>query len=134
MGGAGREVACEYASRGVRLCQNTILGLDHSGVTCGSYTCLRLARLPGVGRGVIVFPRGHLAPCPVRDVTVTDGLRSAAVLGPRQAIFDVYEEGDLVWVHDYHLMRCPFELRALAPKIKVGPSHAEQTGGKGSVA
>ena len=30
----------------------------------------------------------------------------------------MHEEGDLVWVHDYHLMRLPYELRRRRPNIK----------------
>ena len=36
-----------------------------------------------------------------------------------EAICGVYEENDLVWVHDYHLMRCPLELRKRRPAMKV---------------
>lgn len=32
----------------------------------------------------------------------------------------VYQPGDYVWVHDYHLMRLPYELRRRFPDIPVG--------------
>jgi len=35
-------------------------------------------------------------------------------------IRDIYEDGDLVWIHDYHLMLVPQMLRALLPHAKIG--------------
>ena len=37
-----------------------------------------------------------------------------------QAVFDDYEEGDVVWCQDYHLMLLPALLKARYPKMKVG--------------
>ena len=36
-----------------------------------------------------------------------------------QAVFDDYEEGDVVWCQDYHLMLLPALLKARYPKMKV---------------
>ena len=36
-----------------------------------------------------------------------------------QAVFDDYQEGDVVWVQDYHLMLLPALLKARHPKMKV---------------
>jgi len=40
----------------------------------------------------------------------------------------VYQPDDYVWVHDYHLMRLPFELRQRFPDIPVGWSVFTITG------
>jgi trehalose 6-phosphate synthase/phosphatase len=37
-----------------------------------------------------------------------------------RAIADTYREGDLIWVHDYHLMLVPAMVRALIPKARIG--------------
>ncbi|KAL3135793.1 Trehalose-6-P synthase/phosphatase complex synthase subunit [Trebouxia sp. C0010 RCD-2024] len=37
-----------------------------------------------------------------------------------EAVFDDYEEGDVVWCQDYHLMLLPALLKARYPKMKVG--------------
>lgn len=36
-----------------------------------------------------------------------------------QAVFDDFEEGDVVWCQDYHLMLLPALLKARHPKMKV---------------
>lgn len=36
------------------------------------------------------------------------------------AIQDVYKDGDLIWVHDYHLMMLPQMLRNVLPSAKIG--------------
>ncbi|MEO8450110.1 MAG: bifunctional alpha,alpha-trehalose-phosphate synthase (UDP-forming)/trehalose-phosphatase, partial [Gemmatimonadota bacterium] len=37
-----------------------------------------------------------------------------------EAVAAVYRPGDLVWVHDYQLLRVPFHLRAMIPDAKIG--------------
>ena len=37
-----------------------------------------------------------------------------------EAVADVYEEGDLVWVNDYHLMLMPAQIRKLVPRARIG--------------
>ncbi|KAG0616367.1 hypothetical protein M758_5G109400 [Ceratodon purpureus] len=37
-----------------------------------------------------------------------------------QIVFSQYQEGDVVWCHDYHLMCLPQELKELNPHMKVG--------------
>jgi len=37
-----------------------------------------------------------------------------------QVVFDDYEERDVVWCQDYHLMLLPALLKARYPKMKVG--------------
>ncbi|XP_024377190.1 alpha,alpha-trehalose-phosphate synthase [UDP-forming] 1 isoform X2 [Physcomitrium patens] len=37
-----------------------------------------------------------------------------------QVVFSQYQEGDVVWCHDYHLMCLPQELKTLNPRMKVG--------------
>lgn len=46
-----------------------------------------------------------------------------------QAVFDDYEEGDVVWCQDYHLMLLPALLKARYPKMKV--SRVPGAGGLG---
>lgn len=36
------------------------------------------------------------------------------------AIQDVYKDGDLIWVHDYHLTMLPQMLRNVLPAAKIG--------------
>lgn len=36
-----------------------------------------------------------------------------------QAVFNDFEEGDVVWCQDYHLMLLPALLKARHPKMKV---------------
>jgi alpha,alpha-trehalose-phosphate synthase [UDP-forming] len=36
------------------------------------------------------------------------------------AIIDEYEEGDLIWIHDYHLMLVPSMVRRAIPEAKIG--------------
>lgn len=36
-----------------------------------------------------------------------------------QAVVDEMEEGDLVWVHDYHLARCPTHIRKRRPDARI---------------
>ena len=35
-------------------------------------------------------------------------------------VIEVYDSGDLVWVHDYHLMLLPSLLRARREHLKIG--------------
>ena len=42
-----------------------------------------------------------------------------------QAVFDDYEEGDVVWCQDYHLMLLPALLKARYPKMKVSTCTCE---------
>jgi trehalose-6-phosphate synthase len=37
-----------------------------------------------------------------------------------QAVLDVYEDGDAVFVQDFHLMLVPSLLRAAKPHMKIG--------------
>ena len=37
-----------------------------------------------------------------------------------EAVAEVYEEGDLVWVNDYHLMLTPAQIRKLRPRARIG--------------
>jgi trehalose 6-phosphate synthase/phosphatase len=37
-----------------------------------------------------------------------------------KVVFEQYQEGDVVWCHDYHLMCLPEELKKLNPHMKVG--------------
>ncbi len=52
-----------------------------------------------------------------------DGSRHVARLRRRfaEAVFGVYQEGDVVWVQDYHLMLLPALLKKQKPKMKVRP-------------
>lgn len=36
------------------------------------------------------------------------------------AVQDVYRDGDLIWVHDYHLTMVPQMLRNVLPSAKIG--------------
>ncbi len=35
-------------------------------------------------------------------------------------VSSIYVDGDYVWVHDYHLMRLPYDLRRLHPHCRIG--------------
>ena len=37
-----------------------------------------------------------------------------------EAVAEVYEDGDMVWVNDYHLMLAPAQIRKLVPRARVG--------------
>ena len=37
-----------------------------------------------------------------------------------QAVADVYQDGDMVWVNDYHLMLAPAQIRRLVPGARIG--------------
>ncbi|KAI8976831.1 glycosyltransferase family 20-domain-containing protein [Pilobolus umbonatus] len=37
-----------------------------------------------------------------------------------QFVSDIYEEGDMVWVHDYHLLLVPSMIREYHPKARIG--------------
>lgn len=37
-----------------------------------------------------------------------------------QAVAEVYEDGDMVWVNDYHFMLAPAQIRKLAPRARIG--------------
>lgn len=37
-----------------------------------------------------------------------------------EAVVEVYQPGDLIWVHDYQLMRVPFYLRERLPRARIG--------------
>jgi trehalose 6-phosphate synthase/phosphatase len=37
-----------------------------------------------------------------------------------RAVVDVYEEGDMIWVNDYHLMLMPAQIRRMAPQARIG--------------
>ena len=51
-------------------------------------------------------------------------------------IQDVYKEGDIIWVHDYHLTMLPQMLRNVLPSAKIGfflhlPFPSSEVGGGG---
>ena len=37
-----------------------------------------------------------------------------------EAVAQVYEDGDLIWVNDYHLMLAPAQIRKLRPRARIG--------------
>ena len=43
-------------------------------------------------------------------------------------MFEIYQEGDVVWVQDYHLMLLPAMLKKQHPKMKVGHSFLSAAG------
>ena len=49
-------------------------------------------------------------------------------------MFDDYEEGDVVWCQDYHLMLLPALLKARYPKMKVSWGVRRQAGKGGGKA
>ncbi|CAN0577603.1 unnamed protein product, partial [Ectocarpus sp. 12 AP-2014] len=46
--------------------------------------------------------------------------RQAANQSFADTIQDVYRDGDLIWVHDYHLTMVPQMLRNVLPSAKIG--------------
>lgn len=53
-------------------------------------------------------------------VRVSLSARQSVNQGFADAIQEVYEEGDLIWVHDYHLTMLPQMLRNVLPGAKIG--------------
>lgn len=71
----------------------------------------------------LLWPLFHYIPLPVEAITSADAqfeAYKAANESFAEAVLECYEDGDLVWVHDYHLMLLPALLRAKHPDIKIG--------------
>jgi len=60
---------------------------------------------------------------PVEAITTADEQFEAYKLANEafaEAVLACYEDGDIVWVHDYHLMLLPHLLRSKKPDMKIG--------------
>jgi len=71
----------------------------------------------------LLWPLFHYIPLPVEAITTADAEFDAYKLANEAfaaAVLDCYEDGDIVWVHDYHLMLLPHLLRAKKPDMKIG--------------
>eukprot|EP00742_Colponemidia_sp_Colp-10_P008523 GILJ01009236.1.p1 GENE.GILJ01009236.1~~GILJ01009236.1.p1 ORF type:complete len:841 (-),score=141.00 GILJ01009236.1:472-2994(-) len=73
----------------------------------------------------VLWPLFHYIPPPMDDQVVGNYEKQWAAYQKANSVFtdaimDAYEEGDLVWVHDYHLMLVPQMLRERKSDIKTG--------------
>lgn len=75
----------------------------------------------------VLWPLLHYIPLPIYraeagkrfDNALWEAYKEANVLFA-EAIAEVMLEGDLVWVHDYHLMWLPYELRQRFKNVNIG--------------
>ena len=75
----------------------------------------------------VLWPLFHYVPLPMYkaggekkfDYKLWEAYQEANILFS-DVVVDIYTKGDYVWVHDYHLMYLPFELRQKKPDIKIG--------------
>lgn len=71
----------------------------------------------------VLWPSFHYIPLPVEALRSAETQFLAYERANElfaQAVLDTYEEGDTVWVHDYHLMLLPSLLRAARPNFRIG--------------
>lgn len=72
----------------------------------------------------ILWPLFHYITVPIEDsVDTIDDQWQAYISANKEfaeAVLSIYEEGDLVWVHDYHLMLLPAILRQRKPRMRLG--------------
>ena len=72
---------------------------------------------------MFLWPLFHYIPLPIESLTSCDEQFSAYQKCNQlfaQAILANYQDGDVVWVHDYHLMLLPMYLRKAKPDMKIG--------------
>eukprot|EP00474_Spongospora_subterranea_P008669 CRZ09127.1 hypothetical protein [Spongospora subterranea] len=71
----------------------------------------------------VLWPLFHYIPLPIDDlknsVKMFEAYEEANQLFA-DALLSIYRPGDLVWVHDYHLMLLPSMLRSVHQKMKIG--------------
>eukprot|EP00611_Tribonema_gayanum_P004565 TRINITY_DN1376_c0_g1_i1.p1 TRINITY_DN1376_c0_g1~~TRINITY_DN1376_c0_g1_i1.p1 ORF type:complete len:1060 (-),score=283.32 TRINITY_DN1376_c0_g1_i1:298-3147(-) len=75
----------------------------------------------------VLWPLFHYVPLPMYkaggekkfDSSLWDAYKTANIKFA-DVVSSVYKDGDFVWVHDYHLMRLPYELRQRHPKCRIG--------------
>lgn len=75
----------------------------------------------------VLWPLFHYVPLPMYkagaekkfDKSLWEAYKEANIIFAK-VVSSVYEEGDFVWVHDYHLMRLPYELRQRHPRCRIG--------------
>jgi hypothetical protein len=71
----------------------------------------------------VLWPLFHYIPLPMQDLYNSTGMWEAYEEANRLFAATVLKHtrrGDLVWIHDYHLMLLPGMLRAGRPKMKIG--------------
>jgi len=74
----------------------------------------------------VLWPLFHYVPLPMYkagnerkfDTELWEAYKEANILFA-EAVLSVYQKNDLIWVHDYHLMRLPEELRSREPNCKI---------------
>jgi trehalose 6-phosphate synthase/phosphatase len=75
----------------------------------------------------VLWPLFHYVPLPMYkaggekkfDAGLWEAYKEANIRFAN-VVSSVYMDGDFVWVHDYHLMRLPFELRRQHPQCRIG--------------
>ena len=91
----------------------TVLVVEACPLWC---VCTRVCSL----RGRIVCTRAYYKDCH-RIFIVSNPCTLTSFSGsPTKVILGVYEDGDAVWIHDYHLMVLPKMLRLLKPRCTIG--------------
>ena len=71
----------------------------------------------------LLWPLFHYIPLPISAIKQHDKQFAAyqkANAEFARVVLDEYEDGDVVWVHDYHLMLLPTMLRQARPSMKIG--------------
>jgi len=71
----------------------------------------------------ILWPLMHYIQPPIEVIQGADSLYAAYEAANRkfaQVVLNEYKDGDVVWVHDYHLFLLPALLRAKKPMMKIG--------------
>ncbi|GAB5364753.1 hypothetical protein AAMO2058_000997100, partial [Amorphochlora amoebiformis] len=71
----------------------------------------------------VLWPLFHYIPVPIEGIRLASKQWGAyceanALFG--KTVMEVWKEGDVVWVHDYHLMLLPSILRSAQPKMTIG--------------
>ena len=71
----------------------------------------------------VLWPLFHYIPLPIEAIQNLDEQYDAYAEANRHfadAILKEYRDGDLVWIHDYHLMLCPRLVKEAKPNAKIG--------------
>lgn len=71
----------------------------------------------------VLWPLFHYIPLPIQDLYNSKEMWEAYEAANRlfaNTVLKCYQKGDLIWIHDYHLMLLPGMLRAGKRKMKIG--------------
>lgn len=71
----------------------------------------------------VLWPLFHYISLPINDLARSYGTWEAYQIANRMfadKVLSTYRKGDIIWVHDYHLMLLPGMLRIERPSVKIG--------------